>query len=101
MPAKATKKPPLCERDLSRWKFIEEFQQRIEAAGGQTHRTFADPRRRLGQRDYLGLLLFGLLNPVVDSMRGLCEASDLGRVQRDICTHPVSPASFSEAQRVS
>jgi Transposase DDE domain len=100
VPAKAIQKPPLGARDLGRWKLIEEFRRRLAAAGGPAHRTFADPRRRLGQDDYLSLLLFGLFNPVVDSMRGLCAASQLGRVQRDICTHPVSLGSFSEAQAV-
>jgi hypothetical protein len=42
----------------------------------------------------------GLLNPVVDSMRGLCAASKLGRVQQEICSRPVSLGSFSEAQAV-
>ena len=62
--------------------------------------TFADPRRRLAEQDYLSLLLFGLFNPVVTSMGGLCAASRLHRVQQEICTRPVSLASFSEAQQV-
>ena len=100
MPSARKQKPRLTERDLSRWKLIEEFRARIEADGGAAHRTFANPRRHLGQGDYLSLMLFGLFNPVVDAMRGLCEASKLRRVQRDICTHPVSLGSFSEAQSV-
>lgn len=100
MPATRKKKPRLTEKDLSRWKLIEEFRARIEADGGEAHRTFADPRRRLGQGDYLCLMLFGLFNPVVDSMRGLCEASKLRRVQEDICSEAVSLGSFSEAQAV-
>src|SRR5207249_4841161 len=62
--------------------------------------TFADPRRQLAQSDYLSLLLFGLFNPVVDSMRGLCAASALARVQEEISSHRVSLGSFSEAQAV-
>jgi hypothetical protein len=54
----------------------------------------------LGQEQYLGLRLFGLLNPVVESMRGLCAASHLQRVQEDISDRPVSLGSFSEAQAV-
>jgi Transposase DDE domain len=100
VPKKTSSKPRFSERELSRWKFIKQFQRRLKAAGGEQHRTFADPRRLLGQDDYLSLQLFGLLNPVVDSMRGLCEASRLGRMQRDICSHQVSLGSFSEAQAV-
>jgi hypothetical protein len=70
------------------------------AAAGKEPRTFSDPRRKLGQKDYLSLLLFGLFNPVVDSMRGLCAASRLRRVQEEICSAPVSLGSFSEAQAV-
>ena len=94
-------KTALREEDLARWRLIEQFQARLErAAGERTGGTFADPRRRLGQSDYLSLLLFGVFNPVVDSMRGLCAASELGRVQEEICSHRVSLGSFSEAQAV-
>ena len=67
---------------------------------GKEPHTFSDPRRTLGQKDYLSLLLFGLFNPVVDSMRGLCAASRLQRVQQEICSAKVSLGSFSEAQAV-
>lgn len=101
MPAARKKKPRLSEKDLSRWKLIADFQARLEAAGGsEPQGTFADPRRQLSQSDYLSLLLFGLFNPVVDSMRGLCAATELRRVQEDICSHQVSLGSFSEAQAV-
>lgn len=91
------------ERELSRWRLVEEFEQRLDGAAsalGQEPRTFADARRKLGQKDYLSLLLFGLLNPVVDSMRGFCAASHLRRVREEICSAPVSLGSFSEAQGV-
>jgi len=101
VPAKRAKKSALTERDLSRWKLIAEFQTRLAAAGGAAPEgTWADPRRELAQGDYLSLLLFGLFNPVVESMRGLCAASHLRRVQEEVCTHPVSLGSFSEAQAV-
>src|SRR5437016_11071048 len=88
------------EEELSRWRLIEEFEWRLEkaAAVGKEPRTFRDPRRKLGKKDYLSLLLFGLFNPVVDSMRVLCAASRLRRVREEICSAPVSLGSFSEAQ---
>ncbi len=55
---------------------------------------------KLLDSDYFCLFLFSLLNPVVDSMRGLCAASHLKRVQEDVCTRPVSLGSFSEARGV-
>jgi len=64
------------------------------------HRSFSDVRRRLAARHYLSLYLFGLFNPVVRTMRGLCQASHLERVQREVCERPVSLGSFSEAQHL-
>jgi hypothetical protein len=98
----ARAKRQISEEQLSRWRLIEEFERRLEkaAAAGKEPRTFTDPRRKLGQKDYLSLLLFGLFNPVVDSMRGLCAASRLRRVREEICSSRVSLGSFSEAQAV-
>lgn len=98
----ARSKRQISEGELSRWRLIEEFEERLKraAAGREEPRSFSDPRRKLGQKDYLSLLLFGLFNPVVDSMRGLCAASRLERVQEEICSARVSLGSFSEAQAV-
>ena len=98
----ARAKRQISEEQLSRWRLIEEFERRLKkaAAAGKEPRTFTDPRRKLGQKDYLSLLLFGLFNPVVDSMRGLCAASRLRRVREEICLSRVSLGSFSEAQAV-
>lgn len=89
-------------RDLGRWKLISDFQQRL-AAVSMRHGmsgSFADSRRKMAMEHYLSLFLFGLLNPVVRTMRALCGASDIERLQRDICGRPVSLGSFSEAQAV-
>ncbi len=96
--------PPIepTERDLSRWRLVEDFQGRLHQAARRVplSPTWADPQRLLQYRDYLSLFLLGLLNPVVRTMRGLCAASRLQRVQREICCRPVSLGSFSEAQAV-
>lgn len=60
--------------------------------------TWTERQRLLSQVDYLSAFLFGLLNPVVRTMRGVCAATQLPRVQEQICGRPVSLASFSEAQ---
>src|SRR5580698_3048999 len=90
------------ESDLGRWRLIGEFSERIAAACAKVglEGSFADARRKLGVEEYLGLFLFGLLNPVVRTMRGLCGSSHLERVQKDVCSRPVSLGSFSEAQQV-
>lgn len=95
-------KAGLEERELQRWRLIERFRAALaqEAAAGGGGDTWIDPKRELALEEYLSLYLFGLLNPVVETMRGLCAASQLGRVQREVCGRAVSLGSFSEAQAV-
>ena len=47
----------ISEAELSRWRLIEQFEQRLERARAATEepRTFKDPRRKLSQKDYLSL----------------------------------------------
>lgn len=59
-----------------------------------------DPRRGFDAAEYFSMMLFTLLNPVVDSMRGLCEASKLEGYQQRTGLPKVSLASFSAAQGV-
>lgn len=102
MASQATPTSELTERDLSRWRLIEDFQRRLAQAAQASPLpdTWSEPARRLQHADYLSLFLFGLLNPVVRTMRGLCGASHLKRVQAEVCSRPVSLGSFSEAQAV-
>ena len=41
-----------------------------------------------------------MVNPVFDSMRGLCAASHLDKMQKEVCGRAISLGSFSEAQAV-
>lgn len=103
MAGKRSKNPRLTQRDLSRWRLVEDFKSRLVEAveqRGALHPTWLDAGRLLQYGDYLSLFLFGLLNPVVRTMRGLCCASRLKRVQKQICSRAVSLGSFSEAQGV-
>ena len=87
---------------LSGWRLLDNFRARLErlAARFVLHPSFADARRKLAAGEYLCLFLFGLLNPTVRTMRGLCAASKVARVQREICGRAVSQASFSDAQHL-
>ena len=84
--------PPskLTEKDLSRWRLVRDFQARLAKAAQRVplRPTWTDPLRQLHYPDYLSLLLLGLLNPVVRTLHGLCAASRLQRVQKEICTRP-------------
>lgn len=92
----------LTEKDLHRWKLTERFLEALMPVGSKRslHPTFADPRRQLGYASYLSLFLFGLFNPVVQTMRQLCAISELERVQRTTGCGKVSLGSFSEIQSV-
>jgi hypothetical protein len=57
--------------------------------------------RELNRHTYFGLFLFGLFNPVVESMRALCSATRLGRVREALGREgPVNISGFSDAQHV-
>ena len=103
--ARRTSKEPGTEiraEDLKNWKMLKVFEEALDRAFSKStvHRTFEDPRRQLGYAPYLSLFLFGLFNPIVESMRGLCSISTLPRVQKEISGGKVSLGSFSETQAV-
>lgn len=96
------RKEPIDPRKLSNWKLLDEFRRRLAEVQARVAPAAVptDPKRKLLEKDYFSLVLFGLFNPILDSMRGLCAASKIARVQEDVCTRPVSLGSFSEAQSV-
>lgn len=87
---------------LSGWRLLEDFRARLArlTAALPLHPSFADVRRQLAASEYLSLFLFGLLNPTVRTMRGLCAASKVRRVQEEVCRRAVSLGSFSETQHL-
>ena len=96
-------KDKIDEKKLSNWKLLDDFRRRLakvrESVPGREKRP-GGPERFLLEEDYFSLMLFGLFNPIIGSMRGLCAASHLKRVQQEVCSRPVSLGSFSEAQGV-
>ena len=92
----------LTEKDLKNWDLLQVFEQAVERVFSKAalDPTFSDPARRLSYRPYLSLFLFGLFNPVVQSMRGLCAVTELKRVQAEVCRGSICPASFSEMQHM-
>jgi hypothetical protein len=92
----------LTEKDLGHWRILHSFRQQLEAVFERQPLavTFENPNRKLTAADYLSLFLFGLLNPVAQTLRGLSRASQLERVQQEVCARAVPRSSFSEAQHV-
>jgi hypothetical protein len=98
----ATDLPKLTEKDLGHWKILQSFRRHLDRVF-EPHplpASFEHPGRQLSAVDYLSLFLFGLLNPVAQTLRGLAEASELERVQKEVCGHRVPRATFSDAQHV-
>lgn len=94
--------PDFTERDLSAFRLLRRFRESLSAAQQAVadHPSFADPKRRLLLGDYLSLFLFGLYNPVARTLRGLQLASQFPKVQKEVCSRPVSLGSFSDAQHL-
>ena len=89
-------------KDLQGFKIIKKFQKFLNQAQAQLQDhiqpTERDPKRKLSKRDYFSLFIFAFLNPVIKSMRGLCEANKLNKIQDKVSSNSVSLGSFSEAQ---
>jgi DDE family transposase len=92
----------LKENELRNWKLLAQFRRRLEAhlPAAPKRPSEADPRRQVLAEDYFCLLLFGLFNPALKSMRSLCRASARFEKMRPVCSRAIAPASFSEAQHV-
>jgi hypothetical protein len=90
------------KEDLHHWRVIEVFRAALLKAvrKKELHPGFQHPERRLKYADYLALFLFGLFNPALRTVRALCAASHLQRVQEEVCRRAVSLGSFSEAQHL-
>ena len=95
--------PPLQASDLSGWQplarfltLVDELAPLLPPGSREDHglRTF-------DRRAYFSLFLLGLFNPVIQSLRGLCSATRLAKVQAAIGREsPVGLSRFSEAQAV-
>jgi hypothetical protein len=101
MEARSDQRHELTEKELGHWRVLHQFRQQLETVfQRQPLPGFQNPNRELTAPDYLSLFLFGLLNPVAQTLRALSQASRLERVQREVCRRAVPRASFSEAQHV-
>lgn len=89
-------------KELRAFDLLGQFRAALAKTAASPHRSGrkGGPKRLLHEEDYLSAFLFAQFNPVIDSMRGLCECSQLERVQQQVCSRPISLGSFSEAQQV-
>lgn len=87
---------------MQQWKLLDQFRALLENRMPQhvLSKSEQDPRRKLSRIDYFSSILFTMLNPVLDSMRGFCEISDMEKVAAKASSGKISLGSFSEAQSV-
>lgn len=88
--------------ELQGWNLLERFLQVLDEVGPQVVAGSREDHglRTLDRRAYFGLFLLGLFNPVISSMRGLCAASAVPRVQQLTGHGMVGLSRFSDAQEV-
>jgi len=88
------------EKKLRCWNVLNRFRGMLEdkLADHPLSKTELDPRRKLSCLNYYSSILFSMLNPVIDSMRGFCRASELEKVRKNVCSRKISLGAFSEAQ---
>ena len=95
-------KSPIEIEDLQGFKIIKKFKEILEATNSHNPPTPTelDPKPKLSPSDYFSLFLFTYLNPVLKSMRSLCQATHLEKISQNVSYSLVSPARFSEAQNL-
>ena len=94
------RREPLTDDDLRGFKYFKKFLPVLD----RLH-DVATARDKAGNRvlhfdQYVALQLVFFFNPIVTSMRGLVQASELKKVQRELGVSPTSLGSFSEAGSV-
>jgi len=96
----AKKKDKIEERDITGLKFFDKLApllQRLHNDGCERDRA---GNRTLHYDQYCMLMLLYLFNPIVTSLRGIQQASELKNVQRKLQCPRASLGSLSEATRV-
>lgn len=91
---------PIRERDLTGLKYLDRLAPLLDRL-----RPVGCERDKAGNRElffdqYCSLMLLYLFNPIVTSLRGLQQASELKKVQRKLGSPRASLGSLSEAARV-
>ena len=96
----AKQKPKIEERDITGLKYFEQLApllERLHEDGCERDRA---KNRHLHYDQYCMLLLLYLFNPIVTSLRGIQQASELKKVQKKLDCQRASLGSLSEATSV-
>lgn len=93
-------KPEIRAEDLQGFKFFKRLSPLLERLHADGTRRDRAGNRRLHFDHYASHLLLYFFNPIVDSLRGIQQASQLQKVQRALGCSRASLGSLSEAARV-
>lgn len=87
---------------LAGFKLLERFAELFEPLNDRRRKDprELDSRRRFDARTYFSIMLFTLINPVIDSMRGLCAISKSAHYQKKTGLPQLALSTFSDAQAV-
>ena len=100
MAGKSSERPKLKEADISGLKYFDQLAPLLK----RLHKDGCDRdsagNRRLHYDQYCMLLLLYLFNPVVTSLRGIQQASELKKVQKKLGCQRAALGSLSEATAV-
>ena len=89
-------KKPLQAHEVQGGKYVEQIIDLLRPLRGHCE----DPKRRLHYDEFCAWLLLYFFTPVLDSMRGLQQASDIATIKRKLKLPRFSLGSFSEAAQV-
>ena len=90
-------RPDIQESDLRGFKYFEHLRQLVQHLHPVGTARDKAGNRELFFDDYVLLLLLYFFNPVITSLRGLCQASDLAKVQKILGVKHTSLGSLHEA----
>ncbi|MDI6793368.1 MAG: transposase [bacterium] len=90
------KKDPIKEEDLQRFKLIHKFMPMLKDLHGEKD----CHNRKLHCDQYISLVLFYFFNPILTSLRGICQVSHLKKVKKMLGIKGASLTSLSEAAGV-
>jgi hypothetical protein len=94
------KKPVLTERDVKGLKYFTLLNPLLEGLHESGTQRDVAGNRILHFDQYCSLVLLFYFNPIVDSLRGIQQASQLGKIQKNLGCSRASLGSLSEAARV-
>jgi len=96
----AKRKPEITERDVKSLKYFALINPLLEGLHECGTQRDAAGNRILHYDQYCSLVLLFYFNPIVDSLRGIQQASQLGKIQKNLGCSRASLGSLSEAARV-